>query len=75
MQDEETILSDIVLKRSKRAVIAITGKSGIESMVIHLAIEKVTIQRQRWKDWTSFKSHCCPTTIFSRHLILRLFLF
>jgi endonuclease IV len=36
MQDEEAILYDIVLKRAKRAVIAITGKSGIERMLIHL---------------------------------------
>jgi hypothetical protein len=35
MQDEETILYDIVLKRAKRAVISITGKSGIERMLIH----------------------------------------
>jgi hypothetical protein len=28
--------ADIILKQAKRAVIAITGKSGIESMVIHL---------------------------------------
>jgi hypothetical protein len=36
MQDEEAILYDIVLKRTKCAVITITGKSGIEQMVIHL---------------------------------------
>jgi hypothetical protein len=30
MQDEEAILSDIVLKRAKRFVFAMTGKSGIE---------------------------------------------
>jgi hypothetical protein len=30
MQDEEAILYDIVLQRAKRAVIAITGNSGIE---------------------------------------------
>jgi hypothetical protein len=36
MQDEEAILYDIVLKRTKCAVIAITGKSGIERMLIHL---------------------------------------
>jgi hypothetical protein len=30
MQDEEAILYAIVLRRAKRAVIAITGKSGIE---------------------------------------------
>jgi hypothetical protein len=36
MQDEEVILCDIVLKRYKRAVIAMTGKSGIEHMLIHL---------------------------------------
>jgi hypothetical protein len=35
MQDEEAIIYDIVLKRTKRAVIAITGKSGIERMLIH----------------------------------------
>jgi hypothetical protein len=35
MQDEETILYDIVLKRAKRAVTAITGNSGIERMLIH----------------------------------------
>jgi hypothetical protein len=35
MQNEEAILYDIVLKRDKRAVIAITGKSGIERMLIH----------------------------------------
>jgi hypothetical protein len=35
MQDEEAILNDIVLKRYKRAVIAITGKSGIERMLFH----------------------------------------
>jgi hypothetical protein len=44
MQDEETILYDIVLKRAKRAVIAMTGKSGIERMPIHLGDRKVTIQ-------------------------------
>jgi hypothetical protein len=36
MQDEEAILYDIVLKRAKCAVIAITGKSEIEGMLIHL---------------------------------------
>jgi hypothetical protein len=40
MQDEEAILSDIVLKRAKCVVIAITGKSGIERMVIHLGDRK-----------------------------------
>jgi hypothetical protein len=35
MQDEEVILYDIVLKRAKRDVIAITRKSGIERMLIH----------------------------------------
>jgi hypothetical protein len=35
MQDEETILYDIVLKRAERVVISITGKSGIEGMLIH----------------------------------------
>jgi hypothetical protein len=35
MQDEEVILYDIVLKKDKGAVIAITGKSGIERMLIH----------------------------------------
>jgi hypothetical protein len=30
MHDEKAILYDIVLKRAKRPVIAITGKSGIE---------------------------------------------
>jgi hypothetical protein len=35
MQDEEAILYDIVLKRTKRAIIAITGKSGIERMLMH----------------------------------------
>jgi hypothetical protein len=35
MQDEEAILYDIVLKRTKRSVITITGKSGIERMLIH----------------------------------------
>jgi hypothetical protein len=35
MQDLEAILSDIVLKRTKRAVIAMTGKSGIERMLVH----------------------------------------
>jgi hypothetical protein len=40
MQDEEAILFDIVLKSAKRAVIAITGKSGIERMLIHLGDRK-----------------------------------
>jgi hypothetical protein len=40
MQDEEAILYDIVLKRAKRAVIAIIGKSGIEQRLIHLADRK-----------------------------------
>jgi hypothetical protein len=40
MQDEEEILCDIVLKRAKRAVIAITGKSGTERMLIHLGDRK-----------------------------------
>jgi hypothetical protein len=40
MQDEEPICCDIVLKRAKRVVIAITGKSGIESMLIHLGDRK-----------------------------------
>jgi hypothetical protein len=40
MQDEETTLDDIVLKRAKRAVIAITGKSGIERMSIRLGDRK-----------------------------------
>jgi hypothetical protein len=36
MQAEEVILYDIVLKRAKRGVIAITGKNGIERMSTHL---------------------------------------
>jgi hypothetical protein len=40
MQDKETILSDIVLKKANRAVIAITGKSRIERMLIHLGDPK-----------------------------------
>jgi hypothetical protein len=40
MQDEEAILYDIVLERTKRAVIAITGKSGIERMLIPLRDRK-----------------------------------
>jgi hypothetical protein len=40
MQDKETILYDIVLKRAKRAVIPITGKSEIERMVIHVGDRK-----------------------------------
>jgi hypothetical protein len=40
MHDEEAILYHIVLKRPKRAVIAITGKTGIERMLIHLADRK-----------------------------------
>jgi hypothetical protein len=36
MQDEETILYDIVLKGVKRALIAIPWKSGIERTLIHL---------------------------------------
>jgi hypothetical protein len=36
MQDEEAILYGIVLKSSKGAVVAITGKSGIERILIHL---------------------------------------
>jgi hypothetical protein len=35
MQDEEAVLYDIVLKRVKRAVMAITGKSEIERLLIH----------------------------------------
>jgi hypothetical protein len=35
MQDEETIRYDIVLKRTKLAVISITGKSGVERTLIH----------------------------------------
>jgi hypothetical protein len=40
MQDEEEILYDTVLKRAKRAVIAITGKSGIQGKLIHLGNRK-----------------------------------
>jgi hypothetical protein len=40
MQHEETILYDIVLKRAKCMLIAITGKSGIERMLIHLGDRK-----------------------------------
>jgi hypothetical protein len=40
LQDEEAILYDIVLERAKRAVIVITGKSGIERMLIHLGDRK-----------------------------------
>jgi hypothetical protein len=36
MHDAETVLCDIVLKRTKCAVIAITGKNGIERMLNHL---------------------------------------
>jgi hypothetical protein len=35
MQDEETILYDIVLKRGKRTIISITRNSEIERMLIH----------------------------------------
>jgi hypothetical protein len=35
MQDEWSILCDIVLKRAKRVVITITGESGTERMSIH----------------------------------------
>jgi hypothetical protein len=40
MQDEEAILYDIVLKRTKRAVIAITGKNRVERMLMHLGDRK-----------------------------------
>jgi hypothetical protein len=40
MQEEEAILYDIVLKRAKRAVIAIPGKNGIERMLIELGDRK-----------------------------------
>jgi hypothetical protein len=40
MRDGKAILYDVVLKRVKRAVIAITGKSGIERMLIHLGDRK-----------------------------------
>jgi hypothetical protein len=40
MQNREAIFCDSVLKRAKRAVIAITGKSGIERMLIHLGDRK-----------------------------------
>jgi hypothetical protein len=40
MQNEEASLSDIVLRRTKRGVIAIAGKSGIERMLIHLGDRK-----------------------------------
>jgi hypothetical protein len=40
MQDEEATLYDIVVKRAKRAVIAMTGKSGIERMLSHLGDRK-----------------------------------
>jgi hypothetical protein len=40
VRDEEAILSDIVQKRAKRAVIAITEKSGIERMLSHLGDRK-----------------------------------
>jgi hypothetical protein len=41
MQDEEVIVYDTVLKRAKRVVITITGKSGIERILIHPAYRKV----------------------------------
>jgi hypothetical protein len=40
MHNEEAILYDIVLKRAKRAVIAITRKSGIERILIDLGDRK-----------------------------------
>jgi hypothetical protein len=40
MQDEEVILYDIVLKMSKRDVIVIPRKSGIEGMLIRLGDRK-----------------------------------
>jgi hypothetical protein len=43
MQDEEAMLYEIVLKSAERAVIAITGKNGIERMLIHLRDRKVPI--------------------------------
>jgi hypothetical protein len=41
MQDEEVILHDIVLKMTKRAVMAIPGKTGIERMSINLGDRKL----------------------------------
>jgi hypothetical protein len=40
MQDEEVIRCDIVLKRAKRGLITITGKSGLEPMLIRLGDRK-----------------------------------
>jgi hypothetical protein len=40
MQNEERTLYAILLKRAKRAMIAITGKTGIERMVIQLRNRK-----------------------------------
>jgi hypothetical protein len=40
MQDEEAILYNTVLKKAKRAVIAVTGKCRIEGMLSHLGDRK-----------------------------------
>jgi hypothetical protein len=65
MQDEEVILSDIVLKRAKRAVIAITGKSGIERMLIHRGDRKGDNSRKTMERSDAFQVTLLPHPPYS----------
>jgi hypothetical protein len=60
MQDEETILYDIVLQRAKHTVIAITGKSGIERMLIHPGDRKVHNSARTMKRFDEFQDTLLP---------------
>jgi hypothetical protein len=65
MQDEEVILYNIVLKRTKRAVIAITGKSGIERMLIHPGDRKGHNSTRAMKSLDEFQVTLLPYPPYS----------
>jgi hypothetical protein len=45
---------DVIREGAKRSVTAITGKSGIEGLMMDTDNAKVTIQQGPPKDWKSF---------------------
>jgi hypothetical protein len=76
MQNEKAILYDMVLKRAKRGVLAIPGKSGIERMLIHLGDRKDYNSTTTMERLDEFQATLLPHPPYSlEHLILRLLLF
>jgi hypothetical protein len=65
MQDEEAILYDIVLQRVKRGVVSITGKSGIERMLIHFGDRKGHNSTRTMERLDEFQVTVLPHPLYS----------